>query len=387
MTARVFRGYEAEDPRVRGMARAAADRFSNEDVSVAMGELMRTANAAGLDCGRPYAKNLIQRALADRDFGANENGASSEAAVTWRTLADIDATPAGPLLLDMFEPEGPTLLYGAGGLGKGMTTAWACRELVRVGMRPLIYDAENRPKEWARRADGLGIDRTSIAYVQPHDLPKELHGLEVWLIVPYLGRVARAAGADIVFLDSVLAALNVNEERLKSDAGAPYHYVGALDNELGLPSVSIGHTPKGSPEGDPYGSVSWVNAMRLTWLGTPAQGDGHRVRWRPRKRNERGKIAAVQLAFTYGDDGRPVDVERLDDERSTRDWIVSQLMNGPATVEDLAESMAAEGDDYGDAVVSRCKDQIRMTLNRMRKSGHVHKGRGRGAPWALGGTS
>jgi hypothetical protein len=45
--------------------------------------------------------------------------------------------------------------------------------------------------------------------------------------------------------------------------------------------------------------------MRLTWIGTRAEGDGHRVRWRPRKRNERGHIAGVLLTVGYREDGRP----------------------------------------------------------------------------------
>ena len=56
--------------------------------------------------------------------------------------------------------------------------------------------------------------------------------------------------------------------------------------------------------------MAWVAAMRMTWIGTRGEGDGHHVRWRPRKRNERGYIAGVLLTFEYGDDGRPCAVTR-----------------------------------------------------------------------------
>ena len=63
-----------------------------------------------------------------------------------RTLAEIDDSPPGPLLL---EPGGPTLAYAAPGTGKGMTGAWMITELQALGMQPMIYDAERRPREWA----------------------------------------------------------------------------------------------------------------------------------------------------------------------------------------------------------------------------------------------
>jgi hypothetical protein len=60
-------------------------------------------------------------------------------------------------------------------------------------------------------------------------------------------------------------------------------------------------------------------------------------------------------------------------------------MHGPATVEELAISLAAEGDDVSDTAVNRGKELVRQTLHRMHKTGHVHReGKQRGAPWALG---
>lgn len=340
---------------------------------------------------RELAIDVVESRIKEAARRASSNGAGLESQgdtdpVTYRTLADIDPSPSAPLLLDMLEPDGPTLLYGAGGVGKGMTATWMMRELVKAGIRPLVYDAENRPKEWARRADGLGVDRSRIVYIQPYELPTKFRGKPFWDVAPHIARLAKNAACGVVVIDSVLAAMNVSEERLKSDAGAPYDYVEALDTVLELPSVSIGHTAKNQPEGEPYGSVAWVNAMRLTWLGVPAEGDGHRVRWRPRKRNERGKIDAVRLVFSYGEDGRPCAVERLDDERTTRGWIVDALFDGPLTIEELAENMVAEGDDFTESALARCKDMIRQTLYRMRRENKVHRtAKKKGSPWALGG--
>jgi hypothetical protein len=313
------------------------------------------------------------------DSSPNHDGADK---TTWRTLADIDSTAPQDLVLGMFEPDGPNLLYAAGGVGKGATLADAAGKLIELGMRPLIYDPENRPKEWSRRTSGLGIDRSQIAYMQPKELPRSLLGRPLWDVIPHIGKVARAAGADIVFIDSILAGMNIGEERLKSDAQAPYLYVAALD-ALGIPSVSTGHTSRATPEGEPYGSVSWVNAMRLTWLGTPGEGEGHRVRWRPRKRNERGHIAAVLLRFVY-EDNVLIEVERSDDEENTREWLTTALANGARTVEDLADDLAESSDELTPQAIERAKTRLRQTLARMKRDGLAAKVSGkRGSPWTL----
>lgn len=332
---------------------------------------------------RPDVRS-ITTGLAPIDIATTKDATVSPTP-TWRTLADIDDAPLCELLFEMLEPDGPTLLYGAGGVGKGMTCAWLIRECVRARIKPMIYDAECHPREWRRRITGLGVQPEDVVYVQPSDLPPALLGKPLPFVVPHLGKIATAADRGILFLDSILAAANLSEDGLRADARAPYQYVGAL-GELTIPSVSLGHTPKLSTTGDPYGSVSWVNAMRLTWLGTHAEGDGHRVRWTPRKRNERGHIPAVLLSFMYDDFGRLRDVRREDDERVTRAWLTDALIGGPRSVEDLAEELIADSDvtNYGDAL-AKAKERIRQTLNRMRRAGLASKAAGKGSPWALGG--
>lgn len=304
--------------------------------------------------------------------------------VTWRTLADIDDEPPGDLLLGMLEPDGPNLLYAAGGTGKGSTGAWMIRELIALGMRPMIYDPEGRPKEWARRTSGLGVDRAQVVYLQPKDLPTAIAGRPAWDIAPYLGRVVTATGSDVLFVDSILPAVNIGEERLKSDAQAPYLYVAAFD-ALGIPSVSFGHPPRGTPDGEPYGSVSWVNAMRLTWIGSKAEGDGHRVRWRPRKRNERGHISGVLLHFEYADGKRLSDVSREDDDESTREWLLLALLREARTVEDMADELAEQsGEEVSATDLERIKARLRQALGRMKHDGIAgRQSKKRGSAWML----
>ena len=170
----------------------------------------------------------------------------------------------------MVEPDGPTILNAAGGVGKGTTGSWMIAELLGIGLRTLIFDAEQRPREWARRLSGLGVDRRQVAYVRPKRLPTNLMGAPLWDVIPHLGQVMTDSHSDVLFIDSIMAALGVGEDRLKSDAQIPYLVVSALD-DLGRPNVSFTHPPKGQPNGDPFGSVAWVNAPRLVWQGTTAE--------------------------------------------------------------------------------------------------------------------
>lgn len=310
------------------------------------------------------------------------NGHAAEP--TWRTLADVPDDPPRPLLLGMWEPDGPNLANASGGTGKGMTMAWTCGEVIALGMKPMVYDPENRPREWSRRTSGLGIDRSQIVYVQPSDLPKVLVGRPLWDVAEYLGRVVKASGSDLLIIDSILAGIGVGEERLKSDAQAPYLYVAALD-ALGIPSISLATPPKNQPDGDPFGSVAWLNAMRLTWQGTRAGGEGHRIRWSPRKRNERGHIAGVILAIEYGRDGRPCRVVRSDDEATTRQWLWEHL-EVPTSLADLAAEWIAEDEreqPYTKAETDTLKERLRAVLNRMAKAHLVaNDARGPRSTWA-----
>jgi hypothetical protein len=295
-----------------------------------------------------------------------------DAPPTWRTLADVDDAPPGQLLLGILEPQGPTLAYAAPGVGKGTTGAWIVCQALDLGMRPAVFDAERRPREWARRVSGLGGDRSGVVYLAPEDLGVRFAGRPFWEQADAVRAVIVAAGADLLILDSLLPAAGVGEDRLRSDAQAPFLFVAALDS-LGIPSLSFGHPPKGQPEGDPFGSMAWLAAYRLTWLGTTAEGDGHRVRWRPKKRNERGHIPGVLLSIEYSDDGRPCQVERADDEESTRDGILAALVHGPRTVAELSADVVDELDNPATGELERVRERVGRMLRRMAKEGWVER--------------
>lgn len=325
------------------------------------------------------------RAYGKEPPAKEEPAAEAEAAASavWRTLMDLDDTPPGPLLLGMLEP-GPNLLYGAPGIGKGMTGAWVITELQRMGMRVGIYDAEARPREWARRVEGLGGDRSQVPYIGAKELGSAA-GRPIWDAIGVIGGIVRAAGIDVLLVDSIMPATGLGEERLKSDPQVPYMFVAALDS-LDIPTLTFGHSPKNQPTGDPYGSMSWTAAMRLTWNGTLAEGEGHRIRWRPRKRNERGHLSGVLLDVSYGPDGRPCGVVRSDDEEDTRERLLLALKDGPRSVADLVEELLEDEESVGAELLDRTKERVGRMLRRMAKDGNVQREGPAGGPnvkWGL----
>lgn len=300
-----------------------------------------------------------------------------------RTLADISDEPPGPLLFGMLE-DGPTLAYGPPGVGKGTTGAYLCVEALQAGLTPVIYDSERRPREWARRVSGLGGDRGRVVYIEPADLGPTLAGRPLWDVAPAIAERYRDAGGDFLIIDSILPAVGLSEERMRSDPSVPFMYVSALE-DLGIRSLSFGHPPKGQPDGDPFGSFGWLAAMRLTWVGSLAEGDGHRIRWRPRKRNERGHIPGILLTINYAEDGRPCAIDRADDEESTRDRILAMVALGPRSAGDMAEELVDELESPSPGELERVKERLGKALRRMAREGWIERlGKpGRGATWAL----
>jgi len=110
---------------------------------------------------------------------------------------------------------------------------------------------------------GLGGDRSRVVIPRTAGPRSEPRRASLWDIIPAIGAVVKAAGADLLLVDSILAAVGLGEDRLKADPSVPFQYVAGLE-ELGIRSLSFGHPPKGQPEGDPFGSFAWLAAMRLT---------------------------------------------------------------------------------------------------------------------------
>jgi hypothetical protein len=289
--------------------------------------------------------------------------------LAWRTLADVADDPAQPLIVGMLEPS-QTLMVAPPGTGKGMTGAWLISEALGAGLVPLIYDAERRPSEWSRRVGGLGVNKSVVGYLTPDDLPRVLRGRPLWDAAPYLRQVVQLRGIGLLLVDSALPAVGKGEEAMRSDPSVPWLYVAGLA-EIGVAAATFAHPPKSQPDGDPFGSFAWKAAHRLVWSGQRAEGSEHRVRWRSRKANERGRLPAVLLAFTYRDD-RLIAVTRSDDEEATRDFILSELASGPHTRQELVDVLLEDEEEVSDAQAAAAGSRIARALTRMAGQGWVN---------------
>lgn len=83
-----------------------------------------------------------------------------------RTAADLPyGQPPPQLVGELLTPEGPTVLYGPGGTGKGVTACWLILRLVRSGHVVMVLDFEGHEREWGSRLRGLGATDVELARI------------------------------------------------------------------------------------------------------------------------------------------------------------------------------------------------------------------------------
>jgi len=373
-------------PAEKAARQAAADASIDaaaESARLSLGQERHAAVAADPDLRARY-EEVTGQPFPEWEGIAKEYERLGFTTKPWRTLADISDAPPADLLMGMADPAGGTLCYAAPGTGKGSTGAYLVKEAQALGLRVAIYDAERRPREWARRVSGLGGDRSAVVYFDPADLGPAHAGVPLWEAIEPIGRIVRQSGTDLLIVDSILPALNVNERRLLNDPSVPFAYEGALTT-LGIPVISFGHPPKGQPEGEPFGSFGWVAAHRLTWLGVRLPGTEHRVRWRVRKANERGHVPGVLLTFAY-DQNTLASVVQEDDDESTRDWVLAALYKDAQTISELVTREAEETGEYlNEQDMDRAKQRLGKAIYRMKADGWlVHAGKdGKAMKYAL----
>lgn len=214
----------------------------------------------------------------------------------WSWMAEIDAVDPAKLLADgLIVPEGVTIIYGPGNVGKGHVACEAIRHLVPSGP-VLILDYEAHPSEWRRR---LGLMLTpellgKVAHMVPDkSLPKEADNIR---------SVIGETGAVAVVLDSYQAA--TPDGRVHAEqADTPREMFRAL-NRLGVPTLVLAHVTKsgGEHQAYPYGSVFVHNYARCTWSAgkLSQEGDPLRIELRNRKMNDGKEEPTRVYEFTYG---------------------------------------------------------------------------------------
>lgn len=266
-----------------------------------------------------------------------------------RNLADIDRSPAPPLIVDRISPDGHTILFGPGNVGKGLlASSWIVQHVQAEG-RVLILDFEDHPNEWARRiwglggADMLGAD-APIRHVSPLRL-----GMPNW---PLLADAAREHGATLLVIDSLAYAIPGMDP---SDPQAATAY-SAVIQPFGIPVLSLAHMNRAGDDRYPFGSVFWHAGARITWSLTPDGTDAAKLT--SRKHNNYEWQGAYSVTSDWLDDS-----PRAVSERSYNATVAERIDEAlPASLDEIEVSMAEDG-------VPVKRATIRRTLQRGLRDG------------------
>jgi hypothetical protein len=216
----------------------------------------------------------------------------------------MDAVIPGAMLADgLMVPEGVTVLYGPGDVGKGHVACEAIRHLVMLGP-VLILDYETHPSEWRRR---LGMmmqtpQLSRVAYMVPElSLPKEAANIR--------DEVARI-GAKSVVLDSYQAA--TPDGRVHAEqADVPREMFRALAR-VGVPGLVLAHVTKsgGDHQAYPYGSVFVHNYARMTWSAAKLSQEDEPLRVELRCRKSNDRKPELPRVYEFGYEGDRLKVTR-----------------------------------------------------------------------------
>ena len=270
------------------------------------------------------------------------------------SLDEIDDSPPRPLLLDRIDPDGHTILYGDGGIGKSTLAAWWAAQLAGDGHRILILDYEGREREWAYRVRMLGGRGDPMRYAAPM-----LHGRvepALWAHASLVHEIADEFGITLVVVDSISAACH-GVTPASDEAATKYH---AALQVICRPVLSIAHVTKPRDGSDrlakPYGSTQWHNLARVTW--SLSEKDG-KIALTHRKANAYERQRTRQVVITRDAIGWAVD-----DTRPMKPSIAEAMM-------DLLEDEPLSRRDLAERLSSYRADSVRKALSRAVAAGRL----------------
>jgi hypothetical protein len=260
----------------------------------------------------------------------------------------LDTAPP-PLLLDRLDPEGHTVLFGAGGIGKGtLTSSWIVG-LVTAGHRVLVLDYERHAGEWRRRIGALGDPETleHVYHLEPTGA--------LWQHAEAVRAVCDGLNISVVVVDSIVVACAGRDVMDPGTAGLYTQAVASLDR----PVLSLGHNTKAGDTRYPFGSVFWHNLARLTWsLSQEAAG----VVLACRKSNNYQTPSKQTVAIDWYND-RPQDVRESPYSEAIADMALELLTDEPMSLTQIVDRLNDERDEDLPAIKS---NTVRQALKRAR---------------------
>jgi hypothetical protein len=271
-------------------------------------------------------------------------------------LSGISTDPPEPLLIGRLDPEGHTILYGTGGVGKGTLAASWANGLLEDGKRILIVDYENHPSEWARRIFGFGAGNLAARILHVAPLTAAWGGPRgaIWVQAEMLRELALQFEADYLFIDSIVTAC-AGADPMKPESVSAY--TGALEY-IGLPCLSLGHTDKAENLRYPFGSIFWHNLARMTYS---LKADGATVILQHRKHNNYEREPTRKVEVAWNDAGMPVNVDETLYAEDLARRISSALVGRALTVREICDRLDEEADEEAEPVKD---DTVAKSLKR-----------------------
>ena len=275
-----------------------------------------------------------------------------------RDLTSISKDPPPPLLLNWLAPDGHTILFGPGGVGKGLQAAIWARDLAKARLRVLILDYEDHPTEWSRRIDGLyGEPMPEGAMLHVAPLNAGWTGMRgpIWDQKDDIKAIADRFGADFIVIDSIVPAC-IGVDASGGDTQGPSLYAGALQF-IGLPVLSLAHVPKDGSTQYPFGSAFWHNFARITVnISKAPDGESHVLEMK--KHNNYPPRPASVVTVTWKD-GLPRSVRETSRTASLQDQI-DEVLDRPMTFAELTGALNERADED----IPHKKDSIAKALQR-----------------------
>jgi hypothetical protein len=294
-----------------------------------------------------------------------------------RTAADLLCDEAPDQLAGAFlTPEGPTILYGRGGMGKGVLACWFARQLVEQGHVVMLLDYEGHEREWGSRLRGMGVDEDrlrQIHYRAPYSPDWEAGSGALSVVAPDVREDCERLGVTYLVVDSYSVATS-NGDTMGGEQAAR-EYFGALAR-IGRPSLTIAHVAGHNERfaDRPFGSVFVHNLARETWAvgkvgDEPDEADlpaeevygPHVVALELRNKKSNGRPTAGPQFVTFSFYlGGSIEISTDPPVAKVADEIASVLVDGALTVQGIR---AAIKEDTGN---DRSENTIKSSLRRDR---------------------
>lgn len=187
-----------------------------------------------------------------------------------RTLFDLPHGKPLPQLVPPFlgpNKDSATILYGPGGVGKGMLCVYFALRLVRLGYRVMVIDFEGHELEWSIRARDMGFtddELRMVEYRAPFGDEWTTEKGTLQAVAATLREECDDLGINYIVIDSYVPATSSGDTMGGAPAAQEY-FQGLVT--IGRPSLTIAHVAGGGPRfpDKPFGSIFIHNLARETW--------------------------------------------------------------------------------------------------------------------------